>query len=478
MKRTIITLFAALFAATALWAQTPDEILARMDKEVARFDKEGVNMIMDIKIPLLGTYSTDMHILGDMYKATLNVRNETSITWSDGITTWDYDSSDNELTITPAKPKEGTEAQDNMKLLDGVTEGYDVKLKKETAEAWEFVCTKSKTNPNKDDPKKIFSPFSLSFFNKNDSLKEEYSNFNSNERIIKEKENENKLFKMINFDYNNYEFNEELLFHICHGFVDPDKLKEENILGNQPKTNIMKNAGENLNLIKKVEEKKEKDNSVSSNKSNINLKLEEEKQDIKDRMIINDLIEEINIIIQKKEKLEFFKEEINNYNESKKKLEENLKASNKEKKKFYQDWVDKFHEIEVIYNNYRVQIERTETIRRNREEKKKLEEEKKKQDKINEERKLMNELEKIRQKALQKKYNEERGIYNNSSIFSDSQMTFSSGNAGSSFSSNMKGTNSSKISNNNGKKSKKRKDKKHERLDWMVKKSDNFFDQY
>lgn len=155
MKRTIITLFAALFAATALWAQTPDEILARMDKEVARFDKEGVNMIMDIKIPLLGTYSTDMHILGDMYKATLNVRNETSITWSDGITTWDYDSSDNELTITPAKPKEGTEAQDNMKLLDGVTEGYDVKLKKETAEAWEFVCTKSKTNPNKDDPKKI-----------------------------------------------------------------------------------------------------------------------------------------------------------------------------------------------------------------------------------------------------------------------------------------------------------------------------------
>ncbi len=135
MKRTIITLFAALFAATALWAQTPDEILARMDKEVARFDKEGVNMIMDIKIPLLGTYSTDMHILGDMYKATLNVRNETSITWSDGITTWDYDSSDNELTISPAKPKEETDAQSNMEMLDSVTEGYDVKLKKEIVSA-------------------------------------------------------------------------------------------------------------------------------------------------------------------------------------------------------------------------------------------------------------------------------------------------------------------------------------------------------
>ena len=155
MKRTIITLLAALLAATALWAQTPEEILARMDQEVARFEKEGVNMIMDIKLPLLGTYSTDMHILGDMYKATLRVKDETSITWSDGITTWDYDSSDNELTITPAKPKEETDAQSNMKMLDSVTEGYDVKMKKETAEAWEFVCTRSKTNPNKDDPKKM-----------------------------------------------------------------------------------------------------------------------------------------------------------------------------------------------------------------------------------------------------------------------------------------------------------------------------------
>lgn len=155
MKRTIITLFAALLAATALWAQTPEEILARMDQEVTRFDKEGVNMIMDIKFPLLGTYSTDMHILGDMYKATLRVKDEMFITWSDGITTWDYDSSDNELTISPAKPEEETDAQSNMEMLDSITEGYDVKLKKETAEAWEFVCTRSKTNPNKDDPKKM-----------------------------------------------------------------------------------------------------------------------------------------------------------------------------------------------------------------------------------------------------------------------------------------------------------------------------------
>ena len=156
MKKTIISLFAALLAAAPLWAQTTEEILARMDKEVDRFEKEGVNMVMDIKLPILGTYSTDMHLLGDLYKAVLHINgNNSDITWSDGITNWDYDSSENELTITPANPAEATKSQSNIKMLDGVTEGYDVQLKKETAQAWEFVCTKSKTNTKKDDPKKM-----------------------------------------------------------------------------------------------------------------------------------------------------------------------------------------------------------------------------------------------------------------------------------------------------------------------------------
>ena len=155
MKKTIITILTSLMAAATLFGQTTDEILAKMDQEVARFNKEGVNMVMDIKLPLLGTYSTDMHILGDMYKATLNVKDKLAITWSDGVTTWDYDSSDNEITITPAKPSDESKAKGNMKMLDSVKEGYDVKLKKETDQAWEFVCTKSKTNTKKDDPKKI-----------------------------------------------------------------------------------------------------------------------------------------------------------------------------------------------------------------------------------------------------------------------------------------------------------------------------------
>ena len=310
-----------------------------------------------------------------------------------------------------------------------------------------------------------FSPFSLSFSNKNDQREE--NGYNSIDRNLKEKENENKLFKMINFDYNNYEFNEDLLFNICHGFVDPDKLKEENILGNKYKNLIM--MGTNLDSIKKVEEKDE-NNLLSHSNSKKNSNLEVEKINIQNEMITNDLIEQINKFIEKKGKISFFNEVINNYYGDKKKMEEILDITFEEKKNFYQKWLDKFHDVEVIYNNYKVQIQRTETIRRNREEKKKKEMEEERLKQKNKEQKFVEELEKIRQKAIRKKNNEEKGIINNSSMFSDSLKTITSGMGSES--------NFSTKDINKNKKSKKKKQKKDERFDWMVQKSDNYFAQY
>ena len=155
MKKVLFSLFAMLLAASALLAQTQEEILAKMNQECDRFETEGFSVVMDMKLPILGTFSTQMYTLGDKFKGVVNAKGETSIMWSDSITDWDYDVSKNELTITNAKPSEDTEADDNVKVLKNVTEGYDVKLKKETAEAWYFVCTKSKDNTNKDDPKKM-----------------------------------------------------------------------------------------------------------------------------------------------------------------------------------------------------------------------------------------------------------------------------------------------------------------------------------
>ena len=156
MKKILVSLFATLLAASTLLAQTPDEIVAKMNQECDRFDTEGVYMVMDMKLPILGTYSTQMYILGDKSKGVIDVKGDVSIIWSDNITDWDYDVSKNELTIKPANPSDKNEdAGDNVKAMRNVTEGYDVKLKKETAEAWYFVCTKSKDNTNKDDPKKM-----------------------------------------------------------------------------------------------------------------------------------------------------------------------------------------------------------------------------------------------------------------------------------------------------------------------------------
>ena len=152
MKKAIISILAALLTATALFAQTPEEVIARMDQETARFDTEGFSMVMEMKIPLLGTFPTQMNTLGKKYKAIIEIKGEKAITWSDGVTDWDYDASKNELTITNAT---SSDAEDSMASLSGITDGYDVKFKKETADAWHILCTKSKTNTNKDDPKKM-----------------------------------------------------------------------------------------------------------------------------------------------------------------------------------------------------------------------------------------------------------------------------------------------------------------------------------
>lgn len=154
MKKILFSLFAVLLAASAL-AQTTEEILAKMNQECTRFDTEGFYVVMDMKLPILGTFSTQMYSLGNKFKGVVNVKGDMSIMWSDGLTDWDYDASKNELTIKHATPSKDTEAEGNVKMLKNITEGYDVKLKKETAEAWYFVCTKSKTNTNKDDPKKM-----------------------------------------------------------------------------------------------------------------------------------------------------------------------------------------------------------------------------------------------------------------------------------------------------------------------------------
>jgi len=170
MKKLLSIIAFIAFAGVAI-AQTPEDIISRMEAEMAKHDeKEGLAMTMDMKIPILGTFSSRTYTLGDKYRIEITEDGKQSITWSDGQTDWNYDSEKNEIEIKKHEVKEKTETEGDAKMFSGITDGYDVKLDKETSDSWQFLCKRSKSNPDKDAPKKMtlivakgtYMPISLS----------------------------------------------------------------------------------------------------------------------------------------------------------------------------------------------------------------------------------------------------------------------------------------------------------------------------
>lgn len=155
MKKLLSIIFFVAMASVAM-AQTAEEIVARMDAEMSKHDEsEGLAMTMDMKIILLGTVSSRSYVLGDKMRVEAYRDDNTFITWSDGTTEWKYDSDKNEIEITNAKPKENSEAESDTKMFTGITDGYDVKIDKETDTEWHIRCKRSRSNPDKDAPKRM-----------------------------------------------------------------------------------------------------------------------------------------------------------------------------------------------------------------------------------------------------------------------------------------------------------------------------------
>lgn len=153
MKKLLSIIAFIAFAGVAI-AQTPEEIISRMEAEMAKHDeKEGLAMTMDMKIPILGTFSSRTYTLGDKYRIEVSEDGKQTISWSDGKTDWTYSSEKNEIEIKKHEVKEKTETEGDAKLFSGITDGYDVKLDKETSDSWQFLCKRSKSNPDKDAPK-------------------------------------------------------------------------------------------------------------------------------------------------------------------------------------------------------------------------------------------------------------------------------------------------------------------------------------
>ena len=106
MKKLLSVIFFVAMAAVAV-AQTPQEIVSRMQAEMDKHDEsEGFAMTMDVKIIIVGTISSRSYVLGDKMRVEASRDGNQFVTWSDGTTDWNYDSDKNEIEITNAKPRE------------------------------------------------------------------------------------------------------------------------------------------------------------------------------------------------------------------------------------------------------------------------------------------------------------------------------------------------------------------------------------
>ena len=155
MKR-FFALLTACVLAVAAYAQTAEEIVARMDAAMEQVSAEnGFRMTMDLKIPILGTMSSDAWSLGDKMRLEANMMGKKLVTWQDGETEWTYDSEENTITIENQDKTKKSDEKENMKMFQSATEGYDVSIAKENADSWTIKCRKNRSNTNKDDPKNM-----------------------------------------------------------------------------------------------------------------------------------------------------------------------------------------------------------------------------------------------------------------------------------------------------------------------------------
>ena len=153
MKR-ILALLTAFVLAVAAYAQTAEEIIAKMDEAMSQVSEEnGFRMTMDMKIPILGTMSTNAWTLGDKMRMEASMMGKNLVTWQDGETEWTYDSDENTITIENQDKTKKSDEKENMKMFQSATEGYDVSIAKENA--WTIKCKKNRSNTNKDDPKNM-----------------------------------------------------------------------------------------------------------------------------------------------------------------------------------------------------------------------------------------------------------------------------------------------------------------------------------
>lgn len=145
-----------MIASTNLHAQTPEEVVERINTELKKGDSLGMSFDLVMSIPILGEFKSTNYTLGNKLRVEIIEDGNKHINWSDGTTEWEYDSEKNEVRITNAKPKEENENASGPGLITGLNEGYNLSFNKKTNDkVWYIDCKKSRSNKDKSDPKRI-----------------------------------------------------------------------------------------------------------------------------------------------------------------------------------------------------------------------------------------------------------------------------------------------------------------------------------
>ena len=247
-----------------------------------------------------------------------------------------------------------------------------------------------------------FSPFGLSFFPNINSItqKNEDQNGYTNE-TEEEIEKQNKVLNIIDFDYNNYEINNDLLFNISMGFVDIDKLKHENVVSSEnfePRSERFANGRQlkNVNIKPKVKESIKEDKMVYN--KDVELKVN----------LMNKLVK----FVKEHENIEFFSTLINDFYKDLDILQS--LNNNTEKNKILFKWEKTFIDRNKLYQKYLVDQQEKERKKRKEERirkeiEKKIEE--KRMFKIQQEKKFEEELNKLRNLGIKKGNKNRQSLY-------------------------------------------------------------------
>ena len=235
-----------------------------------------------------------------------------------------------------------------------------------------------------------FSPFADSFFPYKSKI-EKFNHDKEKENSFDEKLNEdtsdindkeNKILNIIDFDYNNYEINNDLLFNISLGFVDMNKLKLENVVSSDAFVPRSERFNNGRKLVNKFVRKKTIDDK---NIFEYDVEFKSE------------LMENILKFVNKNEHTEFFNKTINNFYKEYTQIEHMNK--NIEKNKLLLKWDKIFKERQKLYKNYLIELEKKERQKRKQQKLQKEIDEKIHKEKLKQyekEKEFENELKKIR----------------------------------------------------------------------------------